>query len=62
MNISQEGLSLIKKFEGCELKAYRCPANVLTIGYGITKNVTENMEISQEEANEMLKEEITQYE
>ena len=62
MNISQEGLSLIKKFEGCELKAYRCPANVLTIGYGITKNVTENMEISQEEADEMLNEEITEYE
>ena len=62
MDISQDGLSLIKKFEGCELKAYRCPANVLTIGYGITKNVTENMEISQEEANEMLNEEITEYE
>ena len=23
MNISQEGLSLIKKFEGCELEAYK---------------------------------------
>ena len=34
MHISEEGLSLIKKFEGCELKAYRCAANVLTIGYG----------------------------
>ena len=62
MNISQEGISLIKKFEGCELKAYRCPANVLTIGYGITKNITEDMEITQEEADEMLNEEITEYE
>jgi lysozyme len=62
MNISQEGLSLIKKFEGCELKAYRCPADVLTIGYGITKNVTEDMEITQQEADEMLNEEITEYE
>jgi lysozyme len=34
MNISQEGLSLIKKFEGCELEAYKCAAGVLTIGYG----------------------------
>ena len=62
MNISQEGLSLIKKFEGCELKAYRCPANVLTIGYGITKGVTEDMEITQQEADEMLNEEIPEYE
>jgi len=61
MNISQEGLSLIKKFEGCELKAYRCPADVLTIGYGITKNVTEDMEITQQEANEMLAGELIEY-
>ena len=61
MNISEEGLSLIKKFEGCELKAYRCPANVLTIGYGHTKNVTEDMEITQQEANDMLDEELIEY-
>ena len=36
MKISEEGLELIKKFEGCELDAYRCSANVLTIGYGHT--------------------------
>ena len=34
MNISQEGIALIKKFEGCELEAYRDSVNVLTIGYG----------------------------
>ena len=56
MNISKEGLALIKRFEGCELKAYRCPANVLTIGYGVTKNVTEDMEITQQEADNMLDE------
>jgi len=61
MNISKEGLALIKRFEGCELKAYRCPANVLTIGYGHTKNVTENMEITQQEANDMLDEELIEY-
>ena len=37
MKISQEGLSLIKKFEGCELEAYKCAANVWTIGYGSLK-------------------------
>ena len=62
MNISEEGLSLIKKFEGCELKAYRCAANVLTIGYGSTKGVTEDMEITKEEAESILKEEMHEYE
>jgi lysozyme len=62
MNISAEGLSLIKKFEGCELKAYRCAANVLTIGYGSTKGVTEDMEITQEEAESLLQEEMHEYE
>ena len=28
MNISEEGLSLIKKFEGCEYNAYKCAAGV----------------------------------
>ena len=62
MNISDEGLSLIKHFEGCELKAYRCAANVLTIGYGSTKGVTEDMEITQEGAEELLQEEMHEYE
>jgi lysozyme len=62
MQISQEGLSLIKKFEGCELKAYRCAANVLTIGYGSTKNVKEGDTITQEEADKLLLHEMKEYE
>ena len=27
MHISQEGVALIKKFEGCELEAYVCPVS-----------------------------------
>ena len=41
MNTSAEGIALIKKFEGCELKAYQCSAGVWTIGYGHTKDVEE---------------------
>ena len=41
MHISQEGIALIKKFEGCELEAYVCPAGKLTIGYGRIKDVKE---------------------
>ena len=29
-------IELIKQFEGCSLKAYLCPANIWTIGYGHT--------------------------
>jgi len=39
MQISEKGLDLIKRFEGCQLSAYRCPAGVLTIGYGHTHGV-----------------------
>ena len=61
MNISNEGLSLIKKFEGCELEAYKCPAGVWTIGYGHTKNVREGMTISKEQADNMLLNELDAY-
>ena len=33
-SISPAGLSLIKRHESCRLRAYLCPANRLTIGYG----------------------------
>jgi GH24 family phage-related lysozyme (muramidase) len=36
MKISEKGLALIKRFEGCSLKAYRDCAGVWTIGYGTT--------------------------
>ena len=56
MNIYQNGIDLIKRFEGCRLKAYRCPAGVLTIGYGHTgSDVSNGMVISQEKAENMLK-------
>ena len=62
MKCSQEGLALIKKFEGCRLKAYRCSANVLTIGYGHTGGVQENDVISQPEADKLLEEDIAKFE
>jgi len=62
MKISLEGLALIKKFEGCKLEAYKCSAGVLTIGYGHTSNVKEGDTITQEEADELLKEDIAKFE
>ena len=57
-----EGLALIKKFEGCELEAYQCSAGVWTIGYGHTKGVAPGDSISQEEAEQMLVDELHEYE
>ena len=59
MKISQEGIALIKKFEGCKLESYLCAANVPTIGYGSTKDVKMGMTISQEQAEELLIEDLT---
>lgn len=38
MQITPAGVSLVKEFEGCELRAYRDPVGILTIGYGYTNN------------------------
>jgi len=61
MEISKEGLSLIKKFEGFEAHAYRCPAGVLTIGYGHTKDVQLGDEWSQSHAEYMLEVELEEF-
>ena len=52
--ISQNGLNLIKEFEGCRLTAYKCPANVWTIGYGHTCGVKAGMTIIQKQADDFL--------
>jgi lysozyme len=62
MKISLEGLSLIKKFEGCRLKAYYCSGGVLTIGYGHTGGVKETDTITQEEADELLEKDVLKFE
>ena len=62
MKISEEGKALIKKFEGCELEAYKCPAGVWTIGYGHTKGVQQGDIWSQDHAEHMLDVELEEYE
>ncbi|HAH55321.1 MAG TPA: muraminidase [Flavobacterium sp.] len=46
MKTSEKGINLIKNFEGLRLKAYLCPAGVLTIGYGHTGGVKPNQFIT----------------
>ena len=62
MHISAEGMALIKKFEGCELDSYRCSADVSTIGYGHTKGVSDGDSCTQEEADQMLTEDLEEFE
>jgi lysozyme len=62
MNISAEGMELIKKFEGCELESYRCSADVSTIGFGHTKGVSDGDSCTQDEADQMLTEDLEEFE
>ena len=63
MKISAKGLALIKEFEGCELKAYVCPAGVLTIGIGSTgPHVYEGMTITEAEAEALLLKDLVRFE
>ena len=60
MKVNAEGYALIKRFEGCRLKAYKCPANVWTIGFGNTfyengEKVKEGDVITQQRADELAK-------
>ena len=62
MQTSEEGIALIKKFEGCELTAYQCSANVWTLGYGHTKGVREGDECDVERAEGMLNNDLQEFE
>lgn len=62
MKTSQEGIDLIKHFEGFSPVAYRCPAGVWTLGYGSTMNVTPLDTITKEDAEDLLEMELARYE
>lgn len=70
MKTSAEGIEIIKKFEGCRLKAYPDPATggePWTIGYGTTSSagvgkITKGMTISQVQAESMLVRSLDAYE
>lgn len=58
MKISQKGIDLIKKFEGCKLAVYRDSVGIPTIGYGHTKGVKMGMTITQAQADKFLHEDL----
>ena len=55
-HITQDGIDLIKRFEGFSSTVYICPAGYPTIGYGhLVRNHEKFEEISQEEAETLLR-------
>ena len=62
MELSNEIKRMIKRWEGCRLRAYRCPAGVRTIGYGHTgPDVLPAMEITQEQADALVEQDIADF-
>lgn len=62
MKTSENGIALIKSFEGCRLTAYLCPSGVWTIGYGHTAGVCQGQKITQEQADAFLASDLDKYE
>lgn len=54
MKIGINGLNLIKEFEGLKLQAYKCPADIWTIGYGHTAGIGPDDVITEAQANSLL--------
>lgn len=61
--IGPRGLKLIKDFESLQLKAYRDPVGIWTIGYGSTgAHVKPSMVITEAQADELLKRDLDRFE
>jgi len=61
-SLSVYGLRLLKKFEGCKLKAYLDSAGVPTIGVGHIRGVKMGDRITKVQADEMLHADVLRYE
>ena len=67
MKMSADGIALLKKLEGCRLKAYKDSVGEWTIGYGTTSmtgfgKITMGMTITQDMADTWLVEGLVKYE
>jgi GH24 family phage-related lysozyme (muramidase) len=56
------GLKLIESFEGLRLNAYQDSVGVWTIGYGHTKGVHQGQNITQQQAEAFLQQDLAQAE
>lgn len=58
MQLSDNGLNLIKAFEGLRLDAYYDPGGTLTIGYGHTAGVQPGQHITPQDAADLLRQDL----
>ena len=58
-HVNRATLDLIKSFESCSLKAYKCQAGVWTIGWGHTGGVKEGDTITQAQADQLLENDLS---
>lgn len=58
MKTSQNGIDLIKKFEGCRLTTYEDEGGLPTIGYGHTGNIEMGLTITQDQADQYLSDDL----
>lgn len=62
MKVSNILIEQLKAFEGCELKAYNCPAGIWTIGVGHTHGVMAGQTITQAQADSLLRADLAYFE
>ena len=61
-HVSDNMINAMKGFEGCHLEAYKCPGGAWTIGFGHTADVYEGQTITQEEANNLFRQDLASFE
>lgn len=63
MKTNQDGLNLIKSFEGLRLEAYQDSVNIWTIGYGSTgPDIVKGLKWTQEQADSRLEDDVYKFE
>lgn len=68
MKISQKGLNLIKRFEGCHLEPYRDPIGLWTVGWGHLIGDGKSLPVewfrrlTQDEADRLLEKDLEKFE
>jgi lysozyme len=62
LSISENGINIIKKFEGFRSTPYVCPGGVLTIGYGVSMKPGEYRSVSEQQADALLRKKVISYE
>ena len=60
--INTEGMRLLKTYEGLYLNSYQDAVGVWTIGYGCTEGIGPGMTITKQEAEDMLRRELSKFE